>query len=80
MVGFDEGVNAQLMDDVEAQRMLLITKREIVNGFKDVDIAQCTKLVTEDDCVNLISSSQQYWFLAGAMWLMDKVKNVKDSE
>ena len=80
MVGFDEGVNTQLMDEDEAKKMLLITKREIVNGFKDVDVAHCTRYVTEDDCLNIISSSQQYWFLAGAMWLMEKVRNVNETK
>ena len=75
MLGFDEGVNSQLIGEDEAKAMLYITKREIVNGFKDVDVSQCSKLVTEDDCLNIISSSQEYWFLAGAMWLIEQVHN-----
>lgn len=74
MVGFDEGVNSQMISEDEAKRMLIITKCEIANGFAGVDMAKCSRLVTEDDCLNLISSSQQYWFLVGAMWLMEQVR------
>lgn len=80
MLGFDEGVNTQIISENEAKKMLLITKREIVNGFKNVDVAGCAKLVTDEDCVNLLSSSQEYWFLAGAMWLMEQVKNTNESK
>ncbi len=38
MLGFDEGVNSQIISEDEAKKMLLITKREIVNGFKNVDV------------------------------------------
>lgn len=72
MLGFDEGVNSQIISEDEAKKMLLITKREIVAG--------CAKLVTDEDCVNLLSSSQEYWFLAGAMWLMEQVKNTNESK
>lgn len=80
MVGFDEGVNSQIIDEDVAKTMLYITKSEIVNGFKDVDIAQCSKLVTVDDCLNVISSSQEYWFLAGAMWLIEQVHNASKTK
>lgn len=81
MVGFDEGVNTQIISEDEAKKMLLITKREIVNGFKNVDVSVLwAKLVTDEDCINLLSSSQEYWFLAGAMWLMEQVKNTNESK
>ena len=80
MLGFDEGVNSQIISEDEAKKMLLITKREIVNGFKNVDVAGCAKLVTDEDCVNLLSSNQEYWFLAGAMWLMEQVRNTNESK
>ena len=80
MLGFDEGVNSQLIDEDETKKMLLITKRDIVNGFKDVDVSKCSRYVTEEDCVNLLSSSQEYWFLAGAMWLMEQVKNTSETK
>ena len=80
MLGFDDGVNSQVISEDEAKKMLLITKREIVNGFKNVDVAGCAKRVTDEDCVNLLSSSQEYWFLAGAMWLMEQVRNTNESK
>jgi hypothetical protein len=29
--------------------------------------------VSEDDCVRYISSSEQYWFYAGAMWIINQL-------
>lgn len=73
-LGFEAGVNTQMVkeDDV---KMCLITKRDIVNGFKDINVGKCAKYVTESDCMNLIGNSEEYWFLAGAMWLLDHLKN-----
>lgn len=34
----------------------------------------CAGLVSEEDCIQLLSSSQEYWFLAGAMWLMKQIE------
>ena len=73
-VGFDDGVNTQIVDE-DAIRKQMITKRDIANGFKELNIADCKRYVSEDDCLNYISSSEAYWFFAGAMWLIEQLNN-----
>ena len=71
MLGFEDGVQSQINEDVSK---CIITKRDIVCGFKELNAGNCASFVSEEDCIELLSSSQEYWFLAGAMWLMKQLE------
>jgi hypothetical protein len=71
MLGFEAGVESQLVKDDDASKIKLLTKQDIADGFKEFKSDTHFKIaVSEDDCVRYISSSEQYWFYAGAMWLI----------
>lgn len=71
MLGFEDGVESQLVKDDDASKIKLMTKQDIADGFKEFKSDTHFKIaVSEDDCVRYISSSEQYWFYAGAMWLI----------
>lgn len=74
MLGFDDGVGSQIVNDADASKITLITKQDIADAFKSFygNIDRCA--VSEDDCMKYISSSEQYWFFAGAMWLVEQMK------
>ena len=80
VLGFEEGVNTQVVDHVEVDKLNLVTKHDIAKAFDDLKIGDCAKYVNEDDCIKYISSSNQYWFFAGAMWLMERMKENKNAE
>ena len=50
-----------------------VTKREIVNAFREISLKEVTKLVTEEDMMELVASSQEYSFLLGAMWMNQRI-------
>lgn len=75
MLGFEDGVNAQIADGVEVDNLSVVTKHDIAKAYDDLKGGKCTKYVGEDDCMKYISSSEQYWFFAGAMWLVEQMKN-----
>lgn len=50
-----------------------VTKREIVNAFREISLGEVTKLVTEEDMMELVASSQEYSFLLGAMWMNQRI-------
>lgn len=54
-----------------------ITKDQIVNAFRSLNIMEVTKLVTEDDMM-LVASSQEYSFLLGAMWMNEQLNNKRN--
>lgn len=54
-----------------------ITKDQIVNAFRELNIMEVTKLVTEDDMM-LVASSQEYSFLLGAMWMNEQLNNKRN--
>ena len=73
MLGFEDGVDSQIINDEDASKMTLITKQDIADAFKDIYGKRVA--VSEDDYMKYISSSAQYWFFAGAMWLVEQMKN-----
>ena len=73
MLGFEDGVEAQIIKDEDASKMALITKQDIADAFKSFYGKRVA--VSENDCVKYISSSEQYWFFAGAMWLAEQIKD-----
>lgn len=75
MLGFEDGVGSQLVNDEDASKVILITKQDIADAFKDIKGNLKKVAVSENDCVNYISTSEQYWFFAGAMWLVEQMKN-----
>jgi hypothetical protein len=54
-----------------------ITKDQIVNAFRSLNIMEVTKLVTEDDMM-LVASSQEYSFLLGAMWMNEQLNTKRN--
>ena len=50
-----------------------VTKREIVNAFREISLKEVTKLVTEEDMMELVASSQEYSFLLGTMWMNQRI-------
>ena len=70
MFGFEDGAQSQVNEEGVK---CIITKRDIVLAFKDLDTGTCSSLVSEEDSVDLLSSSQEYWFFVGAMWLMNQL-------
>jgi hypothetical protein len=78
MLGFEDGVQSQIDDDASK---CIITKQDIVDGFKQFKSdSHFIPAVSEADCMQYISSSDQYWFFAGAMWLMNQLKNKIDGD
>lgn len=79
MLGFEDGVNTQVADEVEVEKLSLVTKHDIAAAYKDIygHVEDMAALVSEEDCMKFISSSEQYWFFAGAMWIMQKLKENK---
>lgn len=73
MLGFEDGVDSKIINDEDASKMTLTTKQDIADAFKDIYGKRVA--VSEDDCMKYISSSAQYWFFAGAMWLVEQMKN-----
>ena len=74
MLGFEAGVESQLVKDDHASKIKLLTKQDIADGFKEFKSdTNCKIAVSEEDCVRYISSSEQYWFYAGAMWLVKQL-------
>ena len=70
MLGFEDGVRSQVKEDASK---CIITKQDIADAFKRYKSeGNFIPAVSEADCVQYISSSDQYWFFAGAMWLMEK--------
>lgn len=68
VIGFQDGVNSQLDDQ--------INKAEIVEEYRRIlNAGDFTQLVSEEDCLSLISTSSEYNFLAGAMWMFNKIMN-----
>lgn len=69
--GFNDGVASQCVE---------VPKQDIADAFKGIygKIDGMSGLVSEDDCVNYISSSEQYWFFAGAMWMAKQMNNHKN--
>ena len=51
-----------------------ITKRDIILAKRDMNIGDAIRLVSEQDCLNLISSSEEYWFMAGAVWVLEQLE------
>ena len=71
MLGFEDGVNSQIVDEGEVESMRLLTKQDIADAFNQFKSDSHFKIaVSESDCMKYISSSEQYWFFAGAMWLI----------
>ena len=68
MMGFKDGIKSQAVE---------VSKQDVADAFRGVygKIDGMSGLVGEEDCVNYISSSEQYWFFAGAMWLMKQINN-----
>lgn len=54
--------------------MKKITKRDIILAKRDMNIGDAIRLVSEQDCLNLISSSEEYWFMAGAVWVLEQLE------
>jgi phenylacetate-coenzyme A ligase PaaK-like adenylate-forming protein len=52
-----------------------ITKDDIIKAKKELTIADCSKYVSESDCLQLVGSSEEYWFLVGAVWALDRMRN-----
>lgn len=74
MLGFEDGVESQLVKDDDASKIRLMTKQDIADGFNEFKSDTHFKMaVSEDDCVRYISSSEQYWFYAGAMWIINQL-------
>lgn len=72
-LGYEAGVNTQMVKDDDV-KMCLLNKYDIISAKRNMTIADCSKYVTEDDCRRHISNSEEYWFMAGAMWLLDHLK------
>lgn len=68
MVGYDDGVKSQA-EEGSAGRV--IEKKEVADAFHTFYARKSA--VSEEDCVKYISTSEQYWFFAGAMWLMNEL-------
>ena len=77
MLGFEAGVESQLVNGEDASKINLMTKQDIADGFNEFKSDTHFKIaVSEADCVRYISSSEQYWFYAGAMWLIRQLKEM----
>lgn len=77
MLGFEDGVQSQIINEADASKMALITKQDIADAFHSFYGKRVA--VSEEDCVNYISLSEQYWFFAGAMWLIEQMKKEDNS-
>ena len=72
MLGFQDGVESQT--DENASKFI-ISKQDIAYGFRHFKSeAHFTPAVSEDDCVKYIASSDQYWFFAGAIWILKQLE------
>lgn len=72
MLGFEDGVESQIINEADASKIALISKQDIADAFNDFYGKKVA--VSERDCMKYISSSEQYWFFAGAMWLVEQMK------
>lgn len=72
MTGYEDGVNTQVVEGDKAN-IHLISKAEIVKAKRELMVSQMCKYVSEEDCMKHISSSDEYWFLAGAMWMIEQM-------
>jgi hypothetical protein len=66
MLGFEDGVQSQTDEDASES---IITKQDIAEGFHEANFS-----ILEEDMLH-ISSTNQYWFYCGAMWLMKQLEN-----
>lgn len=73
-LGFEAGVNSQIVEETDTQ-LCVITKDDIIKAKKELTIADCSKYVSESDCLQLVGSSEEYWFLVGAVWALDRMRN-----
>lgn len=72
MLGFEDGVQSQINEDASK---CIITKQDIADGFKRFKSdTHFTPAVSEADCMQYISSSDQYWFFAGANWILKQLE------
>ena len=66
MLGFEDGVQSQ---------KCIITKQDIADAYEQFKADRCfLPDVSEDDWMKYIKSSDQYWFFAGAVWLMKQLE------
>ena len=71
MLGFEDGVQSQINDDASK---CIITKQDIAEGFKVFKSDNhFIPAVSEADCIQYITSSDQYWFFAGANWILNQL-------
>ena len=73
-LGFEAGVNSQIVEENDA-KLCVITKDDILKGKRELTVSDCSNYVNESDCLQLISSSEEYWFLVGALWALDKIRD-----
>ena len=72
MLGFEDGVQSQINEDASR---CIITKQDIADAFKGFKSeGHFIPAVSEADCVQYISSSDQYWFFAGANWILRQLE------
>ena len=70
ILGFQDGINSQIDDNIKKA-----DKADIVEAYRNLyKSGALFQLISEDDCVNYISNSQEYNFLAGALWMLNKLK------
>ena len=73
MLGFEDGVQSQINEDASK---CIISKQDIADAYEQFKADRCfLPDVSEDDWMKYIKSSDQYWFFAGAMWLMKQINN-----
>lgn len=58
--------------------MKTITKRDIILAKRDMNIADAVRLVSEEDCMTHISNTEEYWFMAGAVWAMEQMERLNN--
>lgn len=67
ILGFQDGINSQIDDNIK--------KKDIVEAYRNLyQSGDLFQLISEEDCVNHISNSREYNFLAGALWMLNKLK------
>lgn len=72
MLGFQDGIQSQVNEDASK---CIITKKDIIDGFNTFKTdCHFIPAVSESDCVQYISSSDQYWFYAGAIWILKQLE------
>ena len=77
MLGFEDGVQSQINEDASK---CIITKQDIADGFKLFKSDSHSLPVVSEADWQYISSSDQYWLFAGAMWVMNQLKNKIDGD